>query len=57
MKIITEIGLHVLDREVGHQAEALLELGLQQPGQQVQADQRRRVHDGPVQRAAATVPG
>ena len=45
---LTQIVLHVSHGQVGHQLQALLQLDLQQPGQQVEAHQVRRVHNRPV---------
>ena len=40
----TEIILHVCHGKVGHQSQAFLQFGLQQLGQQIEADQMSGVH-------------
>ena len=46
MKMVTKMLVHVLHGEGGDQPEALLQLPLQQPGEEVEADQLPIVHYG-----------
>ena len=46
MKMVTKMLVHVLHGEGSDQPEALLQLPLQQPGEEVEADQLPIVHYG-----------
>ena len=43
---LTKVFVHILHWEGGDQSEALLQLTLQQPGEEVEADQLPIVHNG-----------